>query len=222
MRTIGAERGILITGFLGGFMSSTALTSSFSIESKKYSKLSLPLAIGVIIACSTMFFRIIFEVMVLNPDLVLGIVGTLGVMGLSGFLLVGYLIHTNKNTEHIKKIEMQSPFSLGPAFKFALLFFLISFFSKFFALIFGESGIYLLSFISGISDVDAITISLSTLSKQGNISALTAQMGIVIAAISNTLFKGGIAYYLGSYNFSQKIIYAFCIILFMGGISILF
>jgi len=60
MKTIGAQRGIMVTGFLGGLMSSTALTSSFSIESRKLNYLSIPLIIGVVIACSTMFFRIIF------------------------------------------------------------------------------------------------------------------------------------------------------------------
>lgn len=220
MRTIGAKKGILITGFLGGFMSSTALTSSFSIESKEYKGLSNPLALGVIIACSTMFFRIIFEVLIINSELVYGVFMSLGLMGITGFILVGYLILTGKDDKKsTKKFETDSPFSIKPALKFAFLFLFITFFSKLFTLIYGNSGIYILSFISGITDVDAITISLLTLAKQNSISNVTAQFGILIAAISNTLFKGGIAYYLGSHNFFRNVFLAFSVILAVGGIS---
>lgn len=69
MKTIGAEKGIEVTGFLGGLMSSTALTSSFAIESRKLGYLSSAFVIGTIIACSTMFFRILIEVAVVNPSL---------------------------------------------------------------------------------------------------------------------------------------------------------
>ncbi|MDA3855758.1 MAG: MgtC/SapB family protein [Candidatus Woesearchaeota archaeon] len=220
MRTIGAKKGIIITGFLGGFMSSTALTSSFSIESREYKGLSNPLALGVIIACSTMFFRIIFEVLVINPELVYGVFMSLGLMGITGFILAGYIMFRNHNDKKtFKKFETDSPFSIKPALKFALLFLFITFFSKLFTLIYGNSGIYILAFISGITDVDAITISLLTLAKQNSISNITAQFGIIIAAISNTLFKGGIAYYLGSHEFFQKVFFVFSIILAIGGIS---
>lgn len=223
MKTVGAKKGILVTGFLGGLMSSTALTSSFSIESRKYKAFSSPLAIGVVIACSTMFFRIVFEVLVLNSDLVMGIIASLGLMGICGFMFAFYmLVFGDDSGRNIGGFESESPFSLGPALKFAGLFLGISFFSKFFTLIFGNSGIYILSFISGITDVDAITISLSTLALNGGIANGTAQIGIIIAALSNTLFKGGIAYYLGSGEFFKKILKVFICILIVGIASLIF
>jgi uncharacterized membrane protein (DUF4010 family) len=86
MMTIGAQRGIIFTGFLGGFMSSTALTSSFAIESKKLTYLANPLAVGTIIACSTMFFRIIVEVAILNPELVPNLLISFTIMGIIGYI----------------------------------------------------------------------------------------------------------------------------------------
>jgi len=221
MKTIGAQRGIMVTGFLGGLMSSTALTSSFSIESRKLNYLSIPLIIGVVIACSTMFFRIIFEVGILNPNLLLGLTLSLGIMGLVGFICAYYIFKKTKlNT--VKKLDLKSPFSIIPALKFAIFFLIIIFISKLFTIIFGERGIYIISFLSGIADVDAITISLSKLALSGSISNSSAQIGILIAAFSNTIFKGGIAYYLGSKKFFKGILIVFSIILISGILSILF
>ena len=222
MKTIGAERGILVTGFLGGFMSSTALTSSFSIESKRYNNLSWPLGVGVVIASSVMFFRMLFEVMVLNPELFFGIFFSLGLMGSIGIILAIYLFfRKDKNSKRVKNMEIDSPFSLKPALKFAGLFMAVLFVTKLLTLIFGNSGIYLISFISGITDVDAITISLSKLALEGSISNSAAQFGMIIAAFANTFFKAGIAYFLGSKKFFRVVLLAFSFIVFIGGFSLI-
>lgn len=215
IKTIGAEKGIEVTGFLGGLISSTALTSSFAIESKKINYLSIPLAIGVVIACSTMFFRIILEVLVLNSELLIGITLLLGSMGLIG-LITAFYLYKKVKLNHIKKIKFDSPFTIGPAIKFSILFLFVLFISKLPSIIFGNSGIYFVSFLSGISDVDAITFSLAKLAKQNAISNTSAQIGIVIAAIANTIVKAGIAYYFGSKKFSKQIIIIFSIILIIG------
>ncbi len=218
MKTVGAEKGIEITGFLGGLMSSTALTSSFAIESRKLNYLSNPLIIGTVIACSTMFFRIIFEVAVINPSLLLGITLMLSIMGFVGYGAAGYLFYKTR-LSHVKKVEMESPFTLGPAMKFAFFFVVIIFVSKLFTIVFGEGGVYLVAFFSGFADVDAVTITLSNLAKSGDISVFGAQFGILIAAFANTIFKGSIAYYLGSRKFSRGIILIFSLIILVGFIS---
>ena len=198
MKIFGNRKGILITGFLGGFMSSTALTTSFSIQSKKESRLVSPLAIGVIIACSVMFFRVLFEVLILNPELFWYIFIPLSLMGLIGVILSVYLLVKSSNKgENIKEHTIRSPFTLVPALTFGLIYLVVSFLSKLLSILFGNSGVYLLSFISGITDVDAIVISLCSLAKTDLLSSWVAGFGIVIAAISNTMFKAGIAYYFG-------------------------
>lgn len=222
MKTIGAQKGILVTGFLGGLMSSTALTSSFSIESRSFKKLSWPLAIGVAIASSVMFFRVLFVVAVLNPNLFLGLLFSLGLMGVCGVLLAVHLyFKKGKESQKINNFELDSPFTIIPALKFALLFLVVMFVTKLLTVIFGNSGIYIISFISGITDVDAITISLSKLAFEGSISNLSAQFGVIIAAFANTFFKGGIAYFLGSKEFFRVVMLVFGFILFIGGFSLI-
>lgn len=222
MKVFGSKKGILITGLLGGFMSSTALTTSFSIQSKKESTLTTPLAIGVIIACSVMFFRVLFEVLVLNPELFFNILIPMTLMGLTGIGLAIYLLIKSRNKgEKIHEHKIHSPFTLKPAFTFAAIFLIVSLLSKLFSILFGNSGVYLLSFISGITDVDAIVISLCGLSKQGILSNSVTSFGIIIASISNTFFKAGIAYYFGSKDFFKVIMYVFGVILFVCGLSFL-
>jgi len=221
MKTIGAERGVEVTGFLGGFMSSTALTSSFALESKRLNYLSSPLIIGTVIACSTMFLRIIFEVWLINPEILLYLLLPMVIMGAFGYLIATYLLKKSK-LRHIKNLDLNSPFTLVPALKFAIFFLFILIITKLFTLIYGEKGIFLVAFFSGIADVDAITISLSNLASTGIISASSASTGIILAAFANTFFKAGIAYFVGSKAFSKGIIYTFLLILFVGFITFLF
>jgi uncharacterized membrane protein (DUF4010 family) len=62
----------------------------------------------------------------------------------------------------------------------------------------GEAGVLVSSFISGLADVDAITLSMSELSRSGGLSLGTASQAIVIAAMANTLVKGGIVLTMGA------------------------
>jgi uncharacterized membrane protein (DUF4010 family) len=220
MKLIGSKKGILLTGFLGGLVSSTAVTTAFSIESKKLKYLYLPLALGVIIACSTMFFRILIEVIVINSELFLYILIPMIIMGSIGFL-GSYIILKRTKLDHIKELSFKSPFTIIPSIKFAIFFIIIIFFSKLFSIILGEKGIYLISFISGITDVDAITLSLANLAKNSTISNQTASLGIIIATFSNTLMKGFFAYYLGTRKFAKVIFIMFGIIMTIGFITLL-
>ena len=94
------------------------------------------------------------------------------------------------------------------------------FLTKLLTLLFGNSGIYIISFISGITDVDAIVITLSRLALDGSIGAGEAQFGIIIASFANTMFKGGIAYFLGSRDLFKIVLLGFGLVLFAGGIML--
>lgn len=221
MRTIGAQKGILYTGFLGGLMSSTALTSSFSIESKRIPFALTPLAIGVIVACSIMFYRIIFTVSILFPSLVSLLFVPMGVMGSVGLLLAFFLFKKSKK-DHKQEFKVDTPFALKPAFFFAGFYVGIIFLAQAMLYYFGESGVLLVAFLSGIADVDAITISLARLSADGVISSKLAVLGIVIAAFSNTIVKAGIAYSLGAKKFAKYVFIVFSLIILSGVLTLLF
>lgn len=222
IRAVGANKGLLLTGALGGLASSTAVMSSFAIESKRSKNLAMPFVIGALVASSIMFFRVIFEVLVLNPALFSSVVVVFGVMGITGIILSIVLLKKYSNSTKPGELKVSSPFTFGPAIKFTLFFVMVLFISKFANIVFGNSGNYLIAFISGFVDVDAITITMANLSKAGEISNQAATISIMIAAFSNTIFKAGIAYYFGSKNFFKGIVLCFLAIIIIGLIALFF
>lgn len=222
IKNIGADKGIGLTGFLGGLVSSTAVTSSLSLESKRFKKIVKPFVAGVMIASSTMFLRVIFEVLVINKSLLKYLIFPIGAMALAGFSSVLFIyLSESKQKKVKKKVDFNSPFALVPAIKFGLFFAFVLFIAKLLQILLGNSGLYLAGLLSGLADVDAITISMASLSLAGDISAKAAVTTITIAVCSNTVVKGGIAYLFGGKEYGRWIISIFGIILAIG-LAVLF
>lgn len=223
MKFLGQKRGIVLTGFLAGFISSTALAFSFSAESRKNRSIVNPFALAVIIASTAMFFRVLVEVSVLNAELVPRLVYPILAMGLTGVLgaLVLWLKKEKvpKNLEE-KMISVKSPFSLFPAIKFALLFSGILLLSKFGNAYLGDKGVYLTSVLSGVMDVDAITVSMANSAKNG-LSHSTASIAIIIAAMTNTLAKGLLFSLFGNFKVALRILAVFGAMLLVGLATVL-
>lgn len=224
IKLFGAKRGIGITGFLAGLISSTALVLSFSVQSQKNKRIVNSYVIAVIIASSAMFFRILFEVFVLNPELLRGIVVPMVAMGVTGLLAVLVLwLRREKGAKHVESdaLKIKSPFSVIPALKFGFLFAAVLFLVRFTNDLMGDKGIYLTSVVSGIVDVDAITVSMANFAKDG-ISNKFAVNAITLAAMTNTLVKGIIFMIFGNRKVAVRIAFVFLLMLGVGGISLLF
>ena len=218
IKLFGSKRGIGVTGFLAGFISSTALAMSFSGDSKKNKSVVNPYVVAILVASSAMFFRIILEVAVLNRDLLGELIVPIGSMGVTGILGSLYFwIKKEKSSSALsKKVSLiESPFSLKPALQFGLFFAIILFLVKYAEAEMGDGGLYLTSLVSGLMDVDAITVSVATLAKDGlsNSSAVTA---ISIAALTNTFVKGGIFLLFGNKEVAKKIISVFVLVFVVG------
>ncbi len=113
------------------------------------------------------------------------------------------------------------PFSIIPALKFGLFFALVLIAAKAANMWFGESGIYATSIFSGLADVDAITLTMATLAKEGAIDTNIAVTAIILAAMSNTVVKFGIAYLFGSRRFGKWIGLIFGAMIVVGGVVLL-
>tara|TARA_Y100000034_G_C6868015_1_gene395832 strand:+ start:358 stop:1617 length:1260 start_codon:yes stop_codon:yes gene_type:complete len=221
VKIFGAKRGISITGLVGGLVSSTAVTMTFANKSKKVSKLfTNAFSLAIIIASSTMFLRILFEILVVNRALLSTLIIPLGLMTLTGAGF-SYYYYKIKKEEKSEKLELKSPFTLNPAIKFGLFFAFILFISKAAQIYLGSAGIYLTSLLSGLADVDAITLSMANLAANNTITEKVATSAITLAALSNTFVKGGIVYFAGSKELRKKIIISFGSILIVGLLSIL-
>jgi uncharacterized membrane protein (DUF4010 family) len=200
VKIVGPNKGISISGFLGGLVSSTAVCLSFSQNSNKHKNLVFPFVFGVVIACSAMFFRLLLEISVINNELLSYVWLPMSVSGLTGIIFtLGWwkFASKNKNTEE-NKIESGKPMDLTGAIKFGLMFAVILFVSKLANFYFGAEGIYITSLVSGLLDTDAITVTLANLAKTGAITNEVAAFGIILGSISNTMFKGLMVGFLAS------------------------
>ncbi len=199
IRIMGTRRGIGLTGILGGLVSSTAVTLTFTQRSREDDSMAYSFGLAILLAWSIMFIRIIVEVAALNRALLAYMwlpmtAATLAVLAYCVFLYFRKPASANKPQN-----DFSNPFELKSALIFGLFYAIIILVANTAQLYFGDTGIYLSSIISGLADVDAITLSMAELSQEGaSIELSTAARAIVIAAVSNTLLKGGFVLVAGS------------------------
>ena len=216
VKVIGPKKGIGISGLLGGLASSTATTLSFSQRSHTQDGLDKPFAVAIIAGWVIMFLRVIVEVAVVNNRLLPYIWPAMAAMGFSGLIYALYLYFSQTAIDE-EELNLSNPFELGPAIKFGLLYGLILLVTKAAEVYIGEKGLYLTSFLAGLADVDAITLSLADLTKTGQGVALsTGKIAIILAAISNTAAKGVLVFSLGSRSLRRYIWPAMIIMLTIG------
>jgi uncharacterized membrane protein (DUF4010 family) len=198
IKGVGARQGIGLTGLLGGLVSSTAVTLSFAERSQRETELAKPFALAITVAWTMMFPRVIVEVAALNAALLRVLWLPMAAAALVGLAYCVYL-YLSQRTHEKGDVVVSNPFELGPAVKFGLLYAAILLIAKAAQTYLGDTGVYLSSIVAGLADVDAITLSMAELSRvAGGVDLITAGRAIVLAAMSNTVFKGGIVLTSGS------------------------
>lgn len=220
-KLVGGRRGIGLTGLLGGLASSTATTLSFAQRSQKDRQLAKPFALAIILAWTVMFGRVLVEVWVVNrvllEELWLPIVLAAG----AGLAYAVYL-YLAPHADDEDDVSVVNPFELRPAITFGLLYAVILVAARAAQLYLGDAGIYFSSILSGLADVDAITLSMAELSRNEDLELSTAARAIVLATMSNTLVKGGIVLTSGSSSIRRAILPGFLLILATGLTAALF
>jgi len=198
VKVVGSRQGIGLTGLLGGMVSSTAVTLSFSQRSQRETELARPFALAIVVAWTVMFSRVVIEVAALNVAL-LRILWLPMAAAMAVGLAYGVYLYFVQRTDEEGDVAFANPFELGPAVKFGLLYAVILLVSKAAQMYLGNTGVYLSSVVAGLADVDAITLSMAELSRAaGGVDLTTASRAIVLAAMSNTVVKGGIVLTSGS------------------------
>jgi len=191
VKILGSRQGIGLTGVLGGLVSSTAVTLSFSQRSHTQQELTKPFALAITVAWTMMFARVAVEVAVLNLELLAVLWMPVVASTVAGLAYCVYL-YSSKSSDEQADVEVSNPFELMPAVKFGLLYAVILVVSRAAQMYFGATGLYVSSILSGVADVDAITLSVAELSREGDMALSTGARAIVLAAMSNTVVKGGI------------------------------
>jgi uncharacterized membrane protein (DUF4010 family) len=188
IKILGKEKGITITGLLGGLVSSTAVTFSLSKRNKENEILAPEFAVGIILASTIMFPRIFFIVLVLNSSLITDIWLPLSIFTIAGLAVSYYMMKNIKKGKNQDSLELKNPFKLRSALLFGLIFAVIIFISKAAQIYLGNSGIYAASALGGLASVDAIIISLTQLLSR-KIDPNIVTIAVIIVIISNNIIK---------------------------------
>ncbi|MDH5506242.1 MAG: DUF4010 domain-containing protein [Anaerolineae bacterium] len=215
IKFVGPRQGIGLTGLLGGLVSSTAVTLTFSERSQRESNLAKPFALAIMVSWTVMFARVLVEVGVLNLPLLRIVWLPLAAAGLAGLLYGLYLFFAQRADEK-GDVEFSNPFDLASAIKFGLLYALILVVARAAQVYMGNTGVFLSSIISGLADVDAITLTMAELSLSGGLELTTAARAIVLAAMSNTVVKGGIVLMGGAPALRRALLPGFLTMLTVG------
>ncbi len=225
IRVAGASLGLVLTGLAGGLASSTATMLGMSKLSKARPEDSRACALAAVLACTVMLWRIGFLVAVVHAPTFLDLWPTLAVMSVPG--LMGSIIHWvrfrrggARNAHEITQYD--NPLGVRVAIQFAILYALVVLVVKATAAWLGGAGLIGVSFLSGMTDLDAISLSMADLSAKGGAAPAFAAGCIVVAATANTIVKLGMAMGFGSPQFRKEVTLLLGLTTVLGGATVPF
>ncbi|MCX7139914.1 MAG: MgtC/SapB family protein [Proteobacteria bacterium] len=198
IKIVGAEHGIGIAGLLGGLASSTAVTLGFSQRSRQPGEDASALALGIVLAWTVMFFRVVIMTSLISWELGQRVAVAIGLLCVTSLGVCYWLWWRRQHAERGEVKAGNNPFELDEAIKFGMLFGVVVLIAKAAQVYFGDAGLYLAAGIAGLTDVDAITLAMADLAKTDESSIGTAARAIVVAVMANTLTKCGMSIGLGS------------------------
>jgi uncharacterized membrane protein (DUF4010 family) len=200
-RATGAA-GYPVTGLLGGLVSSTSVTLTFARLSHSHPKDETPLSTGAVAASAMLFLRVAVAVGVLNaallPSLARYLVAPFAVAAVA--LLIAW---RSLRDRHTAPSMLKNPLQFRAAIEMALLFQVVLFAVHYMRTWIGETGLLATGFVLGLTDVDALTLSM-TRSVTSGTSIEAACRAIAMGIVANSLMKAGIAVVVGSTRFKWQ------------------
>ena len=237
IRFFGRDRGIALTGALGGLASSTAVTLAMCQRvkaAKKSKSIHLAAAFAILIASGIMTVRVIILILAVSRTLAMTVWIPLGAMAVPGGLVSWWFwyrmeengegdsqegrseegeelageevaVEVSGGAEQDREpgdgerdLEISNPFELSPALKFGALFAVIIGGVYLARQFYGSSGTYAASFLSGLANMDAISVTIARMVESESVSTIIGVRGVVIAIIANSISKAVLSLVLGS------------------------
>ncbi|HNR76798.1 MAG TPA: MgtC/SapB family protein [Parvularculaceae bacterium] len=210
---LGAEKGAVLTGLVGGMASSTATTLSLARRAEETHGGLNACAAGIVAANVVMLIRIGILFAVIAPGILGAVLPALGAGAAVGAVAVLIFWRGEKHEGAAGELKLGNPFEMKPALMFGAVLAVISLAAAFGVDRFGEAGLYVVALISGLADVDAITLAAAGDARAGAISAGLAASAAVIAASSNIVVKGVMSHTIGGAALGARVAAAFAAIM---------
>ncbi|MFC6673735.1 MgtC/SapB family protein [Marinobacterium aestuariivivens] len=212
LRLLGSRSGIFVMGLLGGLVSTTATTLIYARHSKRQASFAGLAATIILLSHLVLFIRVAIVVAVLELSLLVPMLPWL----VGGFALgAGYIAWHYHRTDGDKEqyrmpaFEVSNPAEIKVAVGFAISFALVLLLVAWTNDVFSHAGVYVVAFLSGLTDIDAITISNIRLFSVGNLSAPVTLTAVVLAFLANLIFKLGIVFVVGDRNVQAPVLWGF-------------
>jgi uncharacterized membrane protein (DUF4010 family) len=215
----GGSAGAIICGVLGGLISSTATTVSYARRARRAENISDVATVVLLIASTIVFARVMVEVAVVAP----GILPTVGppLMAMMAIMIMVSALAHRGEADGFKALPVEEdPAEIKAAVIFGLLYAGVLFAVAAVKEHFGDAGLYAVAALSGLTDMDAITLSTAQMIKKGSLEPEMGWRMILIGALSNLVFKFGVVAALGSRRLRARIAATFGAAL-LGGVAIL-
>ncbi|WP_310568688.1 MgtC/SapB family protein [Gemmatimonas sp.] len=212
-RVIGETRGLGVTGLLGGLVSSTAVSLTFSRRSRTDPDLALPLALGVVAACTVLIPRLLVISSMLRPAVAVAAIPVLVLPFLVGVSLILFVMWQARETRvpptsapalapHAPN-SGQNPLALASSLQMAVAFQVVLFAIAWVQQAVGTTGVLLSATLLGLTDVDALTVSMTRFGADpANVRVAAAAIGIGV--LSNTLLKLALVVTIGAPRFRAR------------------
>jgi uncharacterized membrane protein (DUF4010 family) len=216
---LGGAKGAALAGILGGLISSTATTASVARRSRAAGTGGAALAAIALTASAVVFIRVIVEVVVAAPAQFHALLPPLAAM-MAWTGAVAAVAHRSAAKHGHPTGEESAPSELKSAVMFGLLYIVVLYGVALAKQHFGTAGLYAVAAISGLTDMDAITLSTAKLVNDGHVDAATGWRVILLGGIANLVFKAGLVAALGGAGFRRPAITGFAVAM-AGGAAIL-
>jgi len=197
VRIVGPGRGLLLTGLLGGFTSSTAVTLAYARLSKSNRNATPLLSAGIALACAMMALRVGIVVGAIQPALLSTLAPALAALGIVPLLYAALLARRSVTAPLGEDVRISNPFAIGAALTMATAITVLSMAIQGAEHLVGNAGTYAVAALSGILDVDPVSVAMAgnaaatetSAIDRGTLTVAVASNGILLAAIVNTVAK---------------------------------
>ena len=208
VRALGPERGVLVTGLAGGFVSATATTASMGRLSRTATGLRAPLASALLASLAT-FVQLLIVIGLVDLDVLRRlwppVVAAAAVLvGIAAFVYRGATRTHEQNTaegEDVETMKASRPFTLRPALLLAAVLTFALLVGRWGADVLGPNGVVFAAFATGLADAHAGAVAVASLAAKGDVTVDTALVAIAAALGSNLLVKTVLAFTAGGCRF---------------------
>jgi uncharacterized membrane protein (DUF4010 family) len=197
LRFAGRRHGAALAAVAGGLVSSTATTLVFARHAKAGGGPALA-ATMVLLSNLTMLMRLMLLTAIAQPRLLPGVAAVAGAAIAASLPVAARLVPRARREGAVPLPEVRNPTDLRVALGFGLAYGVVSLLAAVGAQRLGDGALYAVAAVSGLTDVDAITLAVTRLHGIGDIGTDTATTAIAIAVVANLTFKAAVARLAGT------------------------